>query len=915
MKLLRKIRSLFRKDKLDSEMAEEMRHHVELQTDLNLKAGMDPDEARYAALRQFGNVASIQEQARAQDRWIWLEDLGKDFRFALRLLARQPGFSALAVLTLALAIGANSTIFSVVNGLLFRPVVDERTGAYVGVYLAQRDASRKFRPFSHAEFTLLRESNGVFGDVAALSFSQVGLADESGLRRAFAFLISDNFFGLGGARPVAGRFFDAAETRPNAARHVVVAGFQLWQRHGGRPDFIGSTLRLNGQPYTVIGVAPEGFSGVTAILAPELWLPLGVFPEIVPAFGGSRTAGDLADPANHALALFARLRPGLTIGTAQGSLRPIADRLDALAPADDHVAHELVLAKPFSISPTPNSSRPLALVSTLTLCMSTLLMLIASLNLANMLLARGAARSTEFAIRLALGCTRARIIRQLVVEGLALALAGGIAGTLLSSWAIAVSQRALESRVASMGLVVTTRLQPDLRVLGFTVLGCVVATLVFSLGPSVKSSRVNLVRDLKAPPGLGGESGAWDRLFSGANLLVTVQATLSLVLLFAAGLFLRAALQSTAAPVGLNPRAMIVAELDFSLTPAPRAESVRRALAAAERLRAVPGVGAAGASTLVPFANLSPTGRLVPLAAGLGATGKEPRGSVGVLGAIAPGFLESLGVRVIRGRDFTEGEARGIGRDAVCLVDERMAARLFPSAEAVGQRVRLTEAPFGGEMEVVGVVSRHTQDVQDNKEPFPRIYVPLSLGYAPTIFLNVGSTEGSLQAARRLSAQLHKELLDLDPDLPLVGLRPFAEHMLDSISLWQIRLGAWVFGLFGGLALAMATIGIYGVKAYAVSRRTREIGIRMALGADRRGVFGLILRQGLGQLAFACAVGLVLSLLTGRALAAYLVGVRPADPLVFGLAAGCLALATVAACWLPARRATKVDPVIALRAE
>ncbi len=839
-----------------------------------------------------------------------------DFKLAFRILGKQPGFTAVAVLTLALAIGANTTIYSVVNGFLFRPVVSEEAGAYVGVHLARRDAARQFRPFSHAEFTLLHEANEVFSDVAALSFSQVGLTDESGLRRAFAFLVSDNYFALGGAKPVAGRFFDPAETRPNAARHVVIASYHLWQRQGGRADFIGSTLRLNGQPYTVIGVTPEGFSGVTAILAPELWLPLGVFAEILPAFGDSRGASDLADPANHPLNLFARLRPGLTLDSAPGYLRPLAARLDALAPADGRAAHELVLAKPFSVSPTPQSSRPLALVGTLTLCMSTLLMLIASLNLANMLLARGAARATEFALRLALGCSRGRIIRQLVIEGLVLSLTGGAAGTMLSAWTITILQQLLESRVASLGFVVTARMQPDLPVLGFTLLGCVAATLVFSLGPALKSSRVNLVRDLKALPGMGGEAGAWDRLFSGANLLVTAQATLSLVLLFSAGLFLRAALRSTDAPTGLNPHAMIVAELDFSLTPAPRAESIRRALAAAERLRSLPGVQSAGAATLVPFANLSPTGLVAPAqAANDDNSGQPPRGSGAVLGAIAPGFLESLGVRVLRGRDLTESEARGLGRVDACLVDERLAAKLFPGADAIGQRVRLTDAPVDGELEIVGIVSRHTQDVQDNKNPFPRLYLPLHLGYTPTIFLNVSCADASPSAATPLLGHVRQALHTLDPDLPVVALRSFTDHQLDSFNLWQIRLGAWVFGLFGLLALVMATVGIYGVKAYAVSRRTREIGIRMALGADRRGVFGLIMRQSLAQLGFAAAAGIVLSLLVGRVLAAYLVGVNPADAVVLGLALACLALATVAACWLPARRATKVDPMVALRAE
>jgi len=839
-----------------------------------------------------------------------------DLKLALRLLRKQPGFTAVAVLTLALAIGANSTIFSVVNGLLLRPAVEENPSPYVGIHTARRAAARDFRPFSHGEFAALRGNGEVFTDVAAVSFSQVGLADETGLRRSFAFLVSENYFALGGARPVAGRFFDADEARPDAARHVVVTSQQLWQRHGGRPDFIGSTLRVNGQPFTVIGVAPAGFSGVSAILAPELWLPLGVFAEIVPAFGDNRAASDLTAPGNYALTLFGRLRPGLTIDTAQPYLAPLAARLDALAPADSPAARELILARPFSVSPTPQNSRPLALIGTLTLCMSTLLMLIASLNLANMLLARGSARATEIAVRLALGGSRARIVRQLVIEGFVLALAGGFAGSLLSSWTMTVIQQMLESRVAALGFVVTSHLQPDLRVLGFTLLGCVVATLAFSLGPALKCSRVNLVRDLKALPGMGGETGAWDRLFSGANLLVTAQATLSLVLLFSAGLFLRAALQSETEPTGFNARGLLVGELDFSLTPASRDVSIRRALAAAERLRSLPGIRAAGVTTLMPFANLSSTGRLVPVRTAVDhAPGETPRGFGGVLGAIAPGYLDSLGVRITRGRDLTDAEARGLGRTDICLVDERMAARLFPGGDALGQRVRLTDAPVTGEMEIVGIVSRHTQDVQDNKLPFPRIYVPLHFGYTPTVFLSVSCADTSPGADTAVLAEIRKELRALDPDLPLVELRPFPAYLLANFNLWQIGLGAWVFGLFGLLALAMASVGIYGVKAYAVSRRTREIGIRMALGADRTGVFRLIMRQSLVQFLFALGAGIILSLLVGRVLAAYLVGVHPADPIVLGLAAACLALATVTACWFPSRRATKVSPMVALRSE
>lgn len=833
-----------------------------------------------------------------------------DLRLALRQALHQPGFAAIAVLTLALAIAANTSIFSLLNGGLLRPAVGLRPDEYVCVYTARRDAVRDFRPFSHAEFLALREKNPVFTDAAAVAFGQVALGREGELHRSFAFLVSENFYSLAGVAPAAGRFFTAPECQPGAGERVVVASDQLWRRSGRRADFIGSTLTLNGHAFTVIGIAPAGFSGVSAILAPELWLPLGVAAEVGAGFRDSEKPASLADPRDYRLNLLARLRPGETLDSVGPMLAPLAARLDRLSPDRVTAPRELILAYPFGITPTPQSNNPLKMLGALTLGMAALVLAIACLNLANMLLARGASRSGEFAVRLALGGSRALVVRQLLAESLLIAFLGGVLGCLAGGWGASLLQDMLQSRVASLGFVVSADFRPDLRVLLVTLGSSALVTLLFSLGPALQSTRVDLVTDLKQRGG-GGRSGTWDRLFSGPNLLVTAQIAVSVALLFVAGLFLRGALAASRAPVGLSATSTIMGELDFSLTGTPQIEVERRASAIIDRLRTMAGTKAAGLTTLLPFANVEATGHVAQVKSSFAPKDESPIGAV--MAGVTPDFLPSLGVHWRDGRGFTLAEA-GSAQARVCIIDEGLAVRLFLHARAVGQHVVLSGTAADGDYEVIGVVNAHAQDAADAAKPLRRVYVPLATAYSPHLFFAVNSSGPAGTDDTRV-ALIRQQLLALDPQLPLVALRQFGAHLADNFTLWQARLGAEIFGAFGGVALLLAAIGIYGVKAHAVARRTKEIGIRMALGANRTRVVRLILQQTIVQLGVALGVGAILSLICGRLLAGFLVNVPPADPVAFAFAGLCLAIASLIAAFGPACRATKVDPMVALRAE
>jgi putative ABC transport system permease protein len=844
----------------------------------------------------------------------------QDFKFAFRQLLKSPGFTGVAVMTLALAIGVNSAIFAMVKATVLHPVVPLRPNEVVNVFTARQNASHDYRQFSYNEYRELRENGGdVFSDVAALEFAVAGIGRDHEMRRSFAFLTSENYFSMMGTQPFRGRFYNAEECKPNSNIAVVVGSYGFWKRMGSRNDFVGSTLYINAQPYTVIGITQDGF-GANALIAPDIWVPLGIRSQLGSAFGDTETMHDLMNPKNYAFNLAARMRSGLTIDSAKSRLPVIAQRLTAIQPQDAEGSRELQIQTPsrFSLSTQPEDDGPLALIATLMMFMAGAVLLIACLNLANMLLARGTSRSKEIAVRLAVGASRWRIVRQLLCEGFLLALCGGALGLVLATWCNDLLLGQLQSLLASTNFSVVMKLRPDFVILSVTFLFCLIATMLFSLGPSLKATKADLVNDLKQQVGEPARIGRFSRFFAPRHISVMAQIALSLMLLFAAGLFFRGALKAAGLYPGFNPAGDLIAELDFSLVKKDPAECRRIIFAMTERARQLPGVVASATGTMLPYADFTNSRRVIRMKDAMPTDPKAADPSVNALyTAITTDYFDALGVKLLRGRDFTQAECELKDGRRIAIIDEELAKKLFPNEEAVGQHIRYTQTPKSGgpnDIEIIGVVSKHLHAIQSDSL-VARLFVPLAQGYDGQTYLHVRLNTQDRNAVLAMIPTLRQAFQEIDPDLPLLQMMPFVDLMEKSPNLWIVKLGAMLFGAFGCIALLLAVVGVYGVKAYAVACRTREIGIRMALGAHRKDVFALIMRQGALQTALAVGVGLFLSLAAGRVLAQILYGVSPSDPFALIISSLMLAAAALLACFLPARRATYVNPITALRTE
>ena len=845
----------------------------------------------------------------------------QDFKFALRQLLKSPGFTAVAVLTLALAIGVNSAIFALINGVVLRPMVPVRPNEVVNVFNCRQNANHDYRQFSYNEFRDMRENNGeVFADLAALEFAVAGIGRDHEMRRSFAFLTSENYFALMGVQPFRGRFYNAEECKPNSNIPVVVASYGFWKRQGGRADFVGSTLQINGQPYTVIGISPEGFCGASALIAPDVWMPLGMRAQLGSAFGDSESMHDLANPKNYTLNLVGRLRSALTMESAKSRMPVISQRFSAMQ-TDTEFQREVQIQKPsrFSLSTSPEDDGPITLIGTLLMAMAGAVLLIACLNLANMLLARGTARSKEIALRLALGASRWRIVRQLLAEGLLLAICGGVVGLILSIWCNNLLLHSLATLLNNVNFSFIVDFTPNFAVLAATFIFCLLATMLFSLGPALKATKADLVNDLKQQVGEPARIGRFSRFFAPRHISVMAQIALSLMLLFAAGLFFRGAMKAAGLNPGFVAAGDLVTEMDFTLVKKEPADARREIFNIIQRTRELPGVKAVGVGTMLPYGNFTNSRRIMSTRSTLSNDPKAPDpGASALWTATTPGYFESIGVKILRGRDFTQAECENKEGRAVGIIDELMAKKLFPNEDAIGQHVRYTVPPKDGspnDIEIVGIVNTHRHDVQEDVASTGRLFVPFSQGYTGNVFFHVRLGSQDRQSVAGMISTTRSMLRNIDPDLPIIQMSPYVDLLDRCVGLWIVKLGATLFGAFGLIALLLAVVGVYGVKAYAVACRTREIGIRMALGAHRKDVFALIMRQGALQTALAVFVGLLLSLAAGRVLAQILYQVSPSDPFALITSSVMLTMAALLACFLPARRATHVNPITALRTE
>ena len=848
----------------------------------------------------------------------------RDLKFGFRQLSKAPAFTIAAMTVLALGIGVNTAVFTLVNALFFAPPAYAKPHEMVQLFSQDKKDPKKFRGFSYPTYLDVREQNTVFTDVMSFNLALVGIGQKGDTRRAFSAIVTSNYFSVLGVPLARGRAFFPEEGIPGHNTPVAIASYSYWQKHGLDPNVMGSQVFINGRAFTIVGITPKGFVGTMQILSPEVWLPMSVYDQVANDFA-SENRITINDRKGTQLRIMGRLKPGLTAAAAKPELAGLAANLEKAYPVEQK--DQTFMAERVSritVSNTPGSGTKIIVIAPLLLGTAIVVLLVACLNLANMLLARGAARRKEIAIRLALGGNRWRVVRQLLTEGFVLALLGGVGGLVLGLWS---SDLLVGSMRKLMPLDIVWSSAPNPAILAATFGFCLLGTLMFALGPALKISRSALVTDLKEHAGEDVVRRRWK--FLPRHPLVVVQIAFSLALITAAALFIRGAHKAASVDTGLRPGASYILEVDAGLAgyEPKHAQELYRNLN--ERLAALPGVEHASISSMVPFGMFDLSRKVQRAGFRLAPDAKPTTAAEGLAfdvawNSVGADYFSTVGLPVTRGRVFTEAEATQPG-PRVAIIDEVLAKKLWPIGDAVGQRIQYadqkggTSADLDGEekesMEIVGIVPATRHALFETEEPVGGIYLPFARGFQSDIsyFVRFRSlAPGSEAAAADL---LRSAVRDVDPSMPIISLRTFAQHLDSNVDLWLVRAGAALFSVFGALALGLAVVGLYGVKAYSVARRTREIGIRMALGAQAGAVLRMIMGEGLIMLFSGVVIGFLLAIAAAKILSGILFGVHALDPIAFTVAALVMTCAVLIATWLPARRATRVNPIQALRTE
>ncbi len=892
----------FNRKQREREFAEELESHLALHIEDNLRAGMSPEEARRQALIKLGGVTLAQELHREQRGLPMLETFWQDLRFGLRMLRKQPGFSLIAILTLALGIGANTAIFSVVDATVLRPLPYPESERLVALWSKTSSMNR----FGSCvpDYRAWRDQNQVFEGLGAFWYGDFNMTDEGqNAERAAGFFVTANLFSVLGVAPALGRGLQAAN-EGFGQHHVVLLSHGLWQRrYGGDPNIIGRGVKLSGVTHTVVGVMPQGMTFLDNASRPELWVPL------------SFAAGDsMATRNNYYLQLVGRLRPGVSIEQAQSDVSAIAERNKA----------EFGTTSGTVVSLREQIIGDVRRGLLVLLGAVAFVLLVACVNVANLLLARAAVREREFAVRAALGASRVRIIQQLLVESIPLGLLGGAAGLLLAYWGLELIRSLLPSSLPRHNAI-----SIDGRVLGFTLLASVLTVVVFGLLPAFQTAHEG-VREALNEGGRGGTSGRRrSRLRDG---LVVIEMALALVLLVGAGLMLRSFARLQQVDTGFSatnvltmrivlPEAQYPIPRQPSATPPAGLNFFNQLL---ERITALPGVESASVTTMLPLGagsgsgkRFSVEGRLVPSSIDQVPTVQYT--------LVSPDYFNTLGITVRRGRGFTTSDRAETQQ--VAVINETLARRSFPNENPLGKTVWLgppesmlprDSQRFAGPVNrfvrrtIVGVIADVKSGNLDTAAG-SEVYVPLEQ------YRGDGWSNGMMLAVRSplpadsLTAALREQVRALDHDQPVSWIATMETRLSRRLS--EPRFSTLLLGLFAAVALLLAAIGIYGVMSYAVTQRLHEIGIRMALGATRRDISRLVIKQGMKRVLLGIAIGSAGALALTRLMQQLLFGVSATDPLTFIGIAVLLASVALVACYIPARRATKVDPLIALRHE
>ena len=874
-----KLGALFRRRKPVDDLEEEIRAHLEMEERENLESGMPPEEAHYAALRRFGNVTLVEERSREMWRWTSLETLWQDICYGLRQLRRSPGFTIVAVLTLAIGIGANTAIFSVVNASLFRalPFTDPDRIVWVG--------EKDHGSVAPANFFDWRRQNHVFSAVSAYFSWGANLVARGQPRRINRTTCSFDLLRLLGVRPALGRDFLPTDER---AGHIPVAiiSHTVWRDNfGGDPSAIGGSLAIDGRQFTIIGVMPAGFrypGGTEVWVAPEREVPE------VPIDIGDVTQ----NRGLHYLAVIGRLAPGVTLERARGEMDTIAARL-----ATQY--HEGAQEHGATVEPLKQimvgDVRPLLLIL---LGAVGLVLLTACANVANLMLARARVRSMEMGVRSALGATRLRLVRQAFTESVLIALLGGTLGLLVSAAATRLLLRAGAEVIPQVGVV-----RLDGVVLGFTLAMSMLTGILFGLAPVLQLRRVNVNDSLK----YGARQVTGERELLRSSLVIS-EIALALVLSTGAGLLMRSFIGlSHQARLGFNPEHV----LTFSV--APNGERYRSTTQQAlfygqalERLSALPGVREAGVVDCLP--PYSQAGGPITIAEHGSQEDEQLRG--GAYSVASPGYFQALQIPVLRGRTFSAGDS--VEAPKVAVINQTLARIFFAQQDPIGKHVAWFTADEHGKrvwLEIVGVVG-DVKNLQPGADPMPQVYVSYeqeNWDAGMTFVLRTASNLVNVTTAARAAIQ------SADGNVPVFAIQSLPQALGQSLS--QPRFNLLLFGLFATVAVILATIGVYGVVSYMVSQRTHEIGVRIALGASRADVSRMVGAKGIKLSLAGVGIGLACAGVLTRFMAGLLYGVRPFDRATFAIVSIVLTAVTLLASHIPARRATKVDPMVALRYE
>ena len=809
-----------------------------------------------------------------------MPNLARDLRYGFRTLTRTPGFTAMSVAVLALGIGVNATVFSLANAVFLRPLPVFSPSEIVRVY-ANRYSNVRYRTYA-----ALRDRNSTLAGLAAFQGQSFGLRIDADVEHAFGEVVSGNYFPILGVAPAMGRLIAPPDDRTGAPP-VAVLSHAFWvRRFGASPSVIGRTISLNGQPFTIVGVAASRFVGVLAPLVGDFWVPLATDSLLRPALDQATRLDTMS------FHLAGRLRPGVNRARAQADLDTIGRQLRAAEGEPERLQPAVTVYGSTMLH--PEASQPVTIFMAALMTVSGLVLLIVCVNVANLVLARAAGRDVELALRQSLGAGRGRLIRQLLTENLILSAAGAAGAVAIAFWAtrllMAVRIPAPVPLAIDLGL--------DLRVLAFTTLVGMIATLAFGVAPALTVSRINLVDALK---GISGSGPKHSRLRSA--FLVT-QVSMSVLLLIVAGLFIRSFRHAQSIERGLVTANVLTASVDLETRgyTALRGHEFIRAIR--ERLQASPGVISANVVDILPLTLSNSTTSLLRDGDAPPVPGAPTATPTIYTNAIGPGHFETLRIPLLAGRDFSDRDSAD--SPAVAIVNETLARRFWPEKDPVGQRLHPVGEANAASIEVIGVV-RDSKYVTVGEEPRPFLYRPLTQQYTPRLTFIVRTADAPDAAL----TTVRREVTALDAGLAIFNVATMADAT--AISLLPAKLAGRLLAALGFLALALAALGIYGVLSYLVRSRTREIGIRVAIGATSRAVAGMVVRQAMTWTVAGALIGLVLAFVITRFLGGFLYGISPTDPLAFGGAALVLVCVAAVASFVPARRASRLDPLVALR--